>query len=346
MAVTNLDRRLRMGDMFDSLRPEEEIGEDKTVRVETSLLEDFIRLFGQAFISDKKEYLKKFTRGETRNPKSIENFYQHCLDFIPQQYSNEDVNRFLQFYATQITQAEGELPHNLENKLGLYVSSLINNSDEQNWIIELPWAISHKSWLTELGFVGYRNDGKNITLKCFEGARHEGKILRGSPGEGTGMLMKSGKLKINNESSYQRGDIGRKMLGGEIYFNGIGHYGIGERMEGGVIRVERNLGDNLTGIGYEMHGGSIFVNSDVKRVGFHMKGGEIVINGCVSGDLCRKMQGGKVTVKGHYKKTPGKEMSGGEIYIISKYFPLPKSAIGGSIYRNGKIVMRDGRKVR
>ena len=175
--------------------------------------------------------------------------YENMLDMVKTlEYSAKDIEEF----SLALGEFQGE--KYFANKAGLFLSALINNCNDKDFII-------HTVQFTEpLGYIGYRNT-KNI-------------VVNGDAGELCGERMEGGSIIVNGDA----GDCcGEEMEGGTITVEGHAGHSCGERMKGGAITVKGNA---CVWCGLNMRGGSITVKGDVGNdCGAGMHSGEIRIEG-------------------------------------------------------------------
>ena len=254
-------------------------------------------------------------------------------------------------------------------KAGLFLSALINRSEDSEFVI-------HTSHLSKpVNTLGYRNT-KNIAVD-------------GDVGHGVGSRMKDGSITIDGNADNK---VGQRMGGGIIAVAGKAGDSIGHEMTGGIITVGGDAGESVGGwmqngaitvrgyvgpgagkymragtiriggdagdsVGTAMSGGTIIVEggagdwagSDMVNgtiivgkgtgsyVGYSMKGGAITVNGnaCVVGWL---MNSGTITIEGNAGEKVGYCMSSGEIYLAGGSFALSDDIRGGKIFHNGELV--------
>lgn len=180
--------------------------------------------------------------------KTIQHNYPKAVKAIADlEYTAEDVRNF------SIVLAEFQGEKNFFLKAGLFLSALINNCQDNEFIV---YTYHLK---TQLNAIGFLNE-KNITVK-------------GDTGVGTGSDMKGGSIMIEGDTDSM---LGFCMGSGTIVVKGNAGYIVGDAMKGGTIIIEGNAGIS---IGREMKGGEIHVNGDRGYLGIHIKGGNIYHRG-------------------------------------------------------------------
>lgn len=126
------------------------------------------------------------------------------------------------------------------NYEGLLVSYAANNLVTENEIyieVERP-----------LGFLGFRNNGKEW-------------VIKGNVGYYIGESMKSGSIKVEGNA---QAFVGAEMEGGTILIEGNANGYLGYLMKGGTIRVNGDAGSDT---GWLMKGGEIHVLGKIKALG-------------------------------------------------------------------------------
>jgi len=330
-----LEPIVRAGDLFDSLGKEEDQEDDMHFDRQRSRLEELIEIFESScrevggILYDRFIIHNEPTQVDL---KLYETFMKNIMDDV----SSKDVDKFCRFYlAQELDNYENDLPM-LDIVSGFYLSALINKSAETDHIVNIDAD-------GRISYLGYKNNGKNITANCRIGSN-------------TGWEMESGSMDITDLSSNAFGRSVERLRGGKViirnalikyddngniwmYQGGGSDWYIGGNSGGeiDVISHAWRVGENMSG-GIIKIGGSVTLDC-----GKSMKGGEIYVNGSVFGHVGNKLKGGKIYVEGDTEKLPGMEMKGGEIHIGGDYPRLPKSSRGGNIYHKGKLVLRDGK---
>ena len=141
--------------------------------------------------------------------------------------SAKDVERF------SLALAEFQDEKCFSDKAGVFLSAIINNSEDSNFIVHT----SHLSEDVLISGIGYKNT-KNI-------------IVEGNAGNDVGWCMSSGRILINGDAEEF---VGWAMEGGKIIIAGYASSG-GEHAIGGKIIVRRGLsriGEKM-GTGCEIH---------------------------------------------------------------------------------------------
>lgn len=224
------------------------------------------------------------------------------------QYSSKDVEKF------SIALAEFQDEEKFYEKAGMFLSVLINNGKDSDYIIHT----SHLVWGPNN--LGCRNR-KNI-------------IVKGKLGSHAGREMEGGTIIVEGDVDLS---LGFSMKGGRIVVKGNAPYGTGVYMEGGTIIVEGNAGDT---IGSHMKGGTIIIKGNAgSSVGPNMDGGTIIVEGD-AGDY--------VGYSFHSYHNYGRSdklgatgaMEGGEIHILGDVGDTIYEFIkGGKIYHKGKLIV-------
>jgi hypothetical protein len=171
-----------------------------------------------------------------------------------------------------IALAELQEEAGFRGKAGLFLSALINNSKDTEFVI-------HTNHLAEsIEHLGCMNT-KNIRVN-------------GDAGYDIGRSMKSGIIIVKGNANY---GVGVLMEGGTITVEGDGGGEVGVLMQGGIITVEGNAGD---WVGMDMNDGTVIVKGDTgENVGDCMKGGVIQIEGEI-GSISDDIGHGKIFHKG------------------------------------------------
>jgi hypothetical protein len=193
--------------------------------------------------------------------------YAKVLDRIKTvAYSAKDVETF------SIVLAGFQDEIDFHGKAGLILSALINNCEEERFVI-------HTAHLTmPIDYLGYRNK-KDI-------------VVDGDSGECVGYAMEGGIITIERDAGHT---AGVDMTAGTIIVKGDAGWDVGAGMKGGSIIVK---GDAKQNIGERMLGGSILIEGDSgERIGYNMKGGEIYLLGDHAGSSDHVLHG-KIFHKG------------------------------------------------
>ena len=158
----------------------------------------------------------------------IVNVYEKILDDIQYlEYTFYDIEAF----CAQMDNAE-RLQLMVPGPAGLYISALINNSKDGQFVLRLL------DYRYNFHFLGYRLP-EGMTL-----------ILEGNAGDFIGAALNGGSLVVNGSVG---GWCGAGMLGGDIHVRQNAGEQTGEWMHGGVIRVNGSIGS----IGETRYGGQI-----------------------------------------------------------------------------------------
>lgn len=157
-------------------------------------------------------------------------YYENCCSQLSRYGYRPD---FIQKFCTYLKKYEDE--HNFEGKAGFFLNALIN----QCIGYDITVVTSHLN--SPLGYIGYRNNGKRITVK-------------GSLGGSTGQEMKKGRIHVIGSTGLFTGEM---MEGGEIVVEHDAGPSTGYRMRGGIIRVDGEIGERY---GQNMEGGRIYHN--------------------------------------------------------------------------------------
>jgi hypothetical protein len=237
--IITLEPRLYAEDLFDGLRPEKEQGEDRRIEVKRDeRLEEMIAGF------------ERVLKNKKLNPLGYQETYER-ISKIPRRYNSEEIEKFtLLLGKYQDSVNFDEIP-------GLFLSALINQSDDENFVL-------HTGYLTSyLHYIGWLNK-KNITIK-------------GNAGTCLGRSMKNGKIIVEGDS---RNNTGVLMSGGLIEIRGEANDYVGSQMSGGKIIVRGNAGSNVgwakTGGVIHLYGGYETISSYIYRGDIYHKGKQII----------------------------------------------------------------------
>ncbi|NYZ74129.1 hypothetical protein H0O00_03225 [Candidatus Micrarchaeota archaeon] len=242
---------LAMANRFGRYKPEEE----KPVRKVEVVKDETLKKMKKAW--------KSFRYTRLRSGDS----YLNALASIERlEYSASDIKNF------SIAIAEFQDEKDFSEKAGFFLSALINNGKDQDYIIHT------KHLAVPLDSIGCENT-KNITVE-------------GNAGDNAGDGMRGGIITVNGNAHY---GAGNSMIGGTITVNGDAGEHVGIWMIGGAIVANKNAGDN---VGYEMRGGVITVMGDAScDVGYRMEGGRIYVWGEIGG-ISHERKHGKIYHKG------------------------------------------------
>jgi formylmethanofuran dehydrogenase subunit C len=244
---------LAIGGRFKGYNPEEEKASSKAEVRESEAVKQ-MKAAWKAWKYDPDDFIRDNYRATLMIVKNL-------------QYSAKDVEEF------SLVLEEFQYEEGFSNKAGLFLSALINNGNESDYLI-------HTQHLKmPPGNLGYKNE-KNI-------------IVNGDVGYFVGISMKGGSITVKGNAG---GAVGSHMKNGSITVEGNVKGHLGSDMEGGSITVE---GDAEDAVGMDMQGGTITVNGNADtNVGYGMKGGEISLEGDYR-DLSGNTEGGKIYHKGN-----------------------------------------------
>jgi len=140
--------------------------------------------------------------------------------------------------------------HKYFNHSGIFISYLINESEEENF------SIITTGLEKLLNYIGLY-DRKDI-------------VIYGDAGYGVGCGMKNGKIHVDGNAGNWVGD---RMKSGEIHIKGDAGGGVGLGMQNGKIHIK---GDK---VGCEMKNGKIHVEGDIEGLSDYISGGNIYHKG-------------------------------------------------------------------
>ncbi len=178
-------------------------------------------------------------------------------------------------------------------KAGLFLSALINESADQEFII-------HTTYL-EKSIYNLGTFNKKIVR------------IKGDAGKDLGELMQRGHIFLEGNACQ---GVGSGMRDGLIEIEGNVEDYMGHAMKGGIIVINGNATFN---VGDHMKDGMIIVrgNADI-RTGCHMAGGIIkILGGYCAEYVGRSMRGGRIYVEGDSCRID-KDIFGGEIFHKGK----------------------------
>jgi formylmethanofuran dehydrogenase subunit C len=219
--------------------------------------------------------------GYMLRPRYIDESYSACLNAIKGlSYSSKDVEKF------SLALAEFQETKAFANKAGFFLSALINNCQDSDFII-------HTKHLKRIGYLG-ANNTKNITVD-------------GDAGNCLAVIMSCGRISVDGNV----GDgAGERLEGGEIVINGNSGYELGSNMKGGKITVKGNASPSA---GVFMEGGEIFIHgASGVFLGGYMKGGKITVKGNAGEAAGNGMTSGELHIEGDYESLG--DVRGGKIY--------------------------------
>jgi formylmethanofuran dehydrogenase subunit C len=255
----------------------------------------------------------------------VEGYYEVVsASFRSLDYSAEDVERF------SLAVAEFKDEKDFSFKAGTFLSALINNGKERDYIVHIPYV--------KIQQFGYLNR-KNITVKGDVGDllgtdMEGGKIIvKGNAGSSVGMYMKGGSIVVEGNA----GDcVGLKMKSGEITVKREVVSFVGQEMEGGTLTIEGNAGYN---VGRKMLGGIITVRGNVSNaLGCEMRAGKIIIEGNAGILVGVNMKGGEITVKGNAGNHLGQKMQYGVVHVEGEIEHISSFIKGGRVYLKEKLI--------
>jgi len=230
--------KLAVSGLFGKYKPEEE----KQVR-KVQVTEDKV-------LKQLKAAWKKIKVNITSAP---EETYKNALKQIKRLvYSAKDVENF------SIVIAEFQNEKYFREKAGLFLSALINNCKDSDYVVHT------KQLDREIDYLGHENT-KSITVG-------------GDVGDFIGYEMKGGSITVNGNAA---GWVGALMGGGSITVNGDAGQSLGREMVGGSITVNGNA---EPGVGDVMFGGEIHLNGKHKGLGNRSWGGKIYHKGKLISD--------------------------------------------------------------
>ncbi len=269
--------------------------------------------------------MKRVWRGTSISIKR-DNYPQLSGKIKELEYSAKDVEAF----SLALAEFQGE--ENFSKKAGLFLSVLINNGQENEFII-------HTAHLSEpVQFIGNGNT-KNIIVKgdtgnCVGHMMESGAIIvEGNSGDMAGMEMTGGAITVMGNAGK---DIGNRMKGGTMIVEGCAGQNIGSVMKGGTITVRGDAGDC---VGNQMKDGAIVVEGNAgDHAGFAMSGGTVILKRNAGNGVGDRMRGGRMTVMGDAGKDVGINMQGGRVYLNGDYIGTPENFIGGMVLHKGKPV--------
>ena len=207
MSITLL-KRLHAEDLFSGLRSEDEQSKDRKFEVRTN---------------PELEHIIKQFELEDYHVKSPLDYYNYCMKNYNNSFSSKSIENFCRFMDDYNEFLD------VGHFLGMYLSVLINKSMDNDFKINIT------DLKTDIKFIGYENNGKNI-------------IIDGNT-EYVGNCMTAGRIILNSDSSY----IGMELSGGILEINGNAGF-VGWKMSGGTI----NLASDYINLMSPIIGGNIF----------------------------------------------------------------------------------------
>jgi formylmethanofuran dehydrogenase subunit C len=308
---------LGIGKRFKGFRPEEEKASRKADVKESEAIRQMKNILGA--------YLRLPKGDNTRGAmsKAIKNL----------RYTAKDVEEF------SLVLVEFQDEEDFTNKAGFFLSDLINNGRDSDYVIHT------QNLPLPPHYLGFKNC-KNITVEGDVGdwvgdrMRNGSIIVKGDAGDRVGDWMKGGSITIEGSAGY---GFGFGVTGGRATVEGNAGDGAGEKMEGGSVIVKGSAGN---GVGDKMKGGSITLQGDVgDRLGCWMKGGHIIVKGDAGRCIGIWMKNGRIVVNGNAGSIGGdkiKYLIGGEIHIEGEIEHInnlePEMVYGTRIFHKGKLI--------
>lgn len=226
--------------------------------------------------------------------------YQRAADSVKDRgFSASDIGKFL------ITVKELEDEANFDEKLGYFLTALINTAEETHF------RICTEHLLKKINHFGYANS-KHIEVV-------------GDLGGYAAFQMQHGEIVVNGNVGFRPGG---GLIGGIIRIRGNAGNQLGYQMKGGRIIVEGNTGERA---GLEMQGGEIQIEGDTgEGITELMKGGKMIV---------RNLHMGPEDVG-----TDGYGMRGGEIHVEGDSDPgtmesICAGIIHGKLYHKGELIV-------
>ena len=197
-----------------------------------------------------KRLINLYKKFEIDDPAAIEENYSKALELISNlNYSSEDINEF----SRNIKEIQDD--PDFEYKAGIFISALINKSNENEFKIVTKGSIS-------MSYLGYKNtkkiviDGDAGDMLGYKMSDQNSKItVLGNAGDSVGKEMNGGFIVVQGDAGDR---IGEKMKNGSIIVIGDAGFVVGKEMENGFIRID---GSARRGVGYEMKGGQISITN-------------------------------------------------------------------------------------
>ena len=285
-------QRTAIADPFRNYKPESE-KEFKQVNVKE---DKTLKQLKKAFIVLQKKQLFDRPGYIVDEPDDICKFARPLLKGI--NCTSRDITNFVICLDKLLTTCDAA------DSFGVFVSMLINNCKEKNFIIRTDIMDA------PLNHLGYKNR-KNLIIE------------NGSKETIVGTEMKEGMI-IAEGNVY----CGLCITGGKFIVKGNAKM-VAWNMENGMIIVEGNAHSGASradcAVGSSMEGGHVIIAGNVYgAVGFDMRGGEITINGNCDGDI-------------------GYGMKGGTIFLEGNYGSLADNIVGGNIFHKGKQIVKNGK---
>jgi glutamate synthase domain-containing protein 3 len=265
-----LERRLKVGDLFENLGREERQKEDRNVEVVKSpclewLLKKLIKFNKEAQMS--------------LNAAAWDSIHSHIERDLYQ-----DAIKVLKPQPFPITARDIEnlciisFENKDENKIfGAYLNACINKSCDSKFNLITQGYLNPPNYLgtfnreKEIKVIG--NVGSSIGYEMSGGIM----AINGNVRYAVGERMIDGEIRIDGDCE---GAVGENMAGGEITINGNVKYDVGNKMRNGVIHIRGDILNSPTGICYEMIGGEIFLDGEnIPQISENIKGGNVYHSG-------------------------------------------------------------------
>ena len=189
--------------------------------------------------------------------------YEAAMDTIKNiYYSARDVENF------SIALSEFEHEKYFSFKAGLFLTALITNSSERDFVIHTKHLSQKPDWLCleNKNNVTVNGDvGTNFGASATGGVM----IVDGNTGGLVGQEMKDGIIVVKGNADLA---LGNRLKGGVIIIKGDAENYAGHGMADGLIIIEGNAGFEL---GSRMRGGEIHLEGRYKSLGEYFLGGRI-----------------------------------------------------------------------
>jgi formylmethanofuran dehydrogenase subunit C len=197
-----------------------------------------------------KQLISLYKKFEIDDPAAIEENYNKAIELISNlNYSSEDITEF----SRNLIQIQDD--PDFEYKAGIFISALINKSNEDEFKIVTKGSKS-------MSYLGYKNtkkiviDGDAGDMLGYKMSNQNSKItVLGNAGDSVGKEMNGGFIVVQGDAGDR---IGEKMKNGSIIVIGDAGFVVGKEMENGFIRID---GSARRGVGYEMKGGQISITN-------------------------------------------------------------------------------------
>lgn len=196
-----LERRLRTEDLFESLGREDEQGDKRIIVEEPKDLENIINGFN--------DLLRNQDQYSDTTPDLLYNMYNKLLNILGK-YSSNGTARFASTLKIPLRPKEF-----LKNAVGIYLSALINKSDDESFLLDLT---KLKLPIDNVGFSNIKKVHINGNIGDFLGdSMKSGLIIVNGEVNSAGLNMKGGIIQIYGNRKPFFHYEGNK---GEIYYNG------------------------------------------------------------------------------------------------------------------------------